>query len=69
MDVTTQQAAELLKITSRTVVRYISGGKLKARRHGLKVFVINLDELREFATRNNLMFDESLAQQLGQQQS
>ena len=41
MDVTTQQAAELLGVTRQSVARYISGGKLKARRHGLRVFVIN----------------------------
>lgn len=61
---TTQQAAQMLGVTRQSVARYISGGKLKARRHGLKVFVINLDDLRNFAATNNLVFDESLAQQL-----
>jgi len=66
MDVTTQQAAELLGVTDRSIQRYITNGKLAARRHGLKVFVINLDELRKFALENKMVFDESLAQQLGQ---
>lgn len=66
MNVTTQQAAELLGVTRQSVARYISGGKLNARRHGLKVFVIKLDELRDFARRNNLVFNDSLAQQFEQ---
>lgn len=67
MNVTTQQAAELLGVTRQSIARYIAGGKLSARRHGLKMFVIKLDELRDFAERNNLMFNESLAQQFEQQ--
>ncbi len=67
MDVTTQQAAELLGLTSRSITRYITESRLKARCHGLKVFVINLDELRNFALANNLVFDENVAHQLAQQ--
>jgi len=67
MDVTTEQAAELLGVTRRSIARYISSGKLAARRHGLRMFSISLDDLREFAAKNNLLFNESVAQKLTQQ--
>ena len=66
MDVTTDQAAQLLGVTRRTIQRYVSTGKLAFRRHGLRVVVINLDDLRQFSTENRLIFDESLAKQLAQ---
>ena len=65
MDLTAEQAAQLLKVTRRSIYRYVESGKLKARRHGFRAYVINLDDLREFATQNKLFFDDSLAQQLG----
>ena len=69
MDVTAKQAALLLGVTSRSIARYITSGKLKARRFGLKAHLINLDVLRKFASENNAVFNEILAQQLEQQQN
>jgi excisionase family DNA binding protein len=68
MDVTAQEAARLLGVSDRTIQRYITSGKLKARRHGLKSFVIKLDELRDFTIANRSFFNESLAQQFSDRQ-
>lgn len=66
MDVTTAQAAQLLGVTRRAVQKYVSSGKLKFKRYGLRMVMINLDELRQFAQKNNMFFDENLAKQLEQ---
>lgn len=63
---TTDQAAKLLGVTRRSVQMYVASGKLRYRRYGLRVVVIKLDDLRKFAIENNRVFDESLAEQLGQ---
>ena len=66
MDLTTSQAAEILGVTSRSIARYVAGGKLPARNRNLRDIVIRMDDLRKFAEDYNLMFNDQLAQELSQ---
>lgn len=67
MDVSTAQAAQLLGVTSPTIHNYIKAGLISARKRGIRNLVINLDELRLFSERNNIIFDTELAEKLAQQ--
>ncbi len=62
VNVTTHQAAELLGVTPRSIINYINGGKLPAHQKNLKSKLINLDDLRKFASAHNLAINEQLAQ-------
>ena len=59
IDVTTMQAAHMLGVTRRSIARYIESGKLPARKKNLRDLIINLDDLRRFATENSITLDES----------
>jgi predicted transcriptional regulator len=62
VNMTTNQAAELLGVTPRSIINYINGGKLPAHNKNLRVKLINLDDLRKFASTHKLEIDEQLAQ-------
>lgn len=63
---TTNQAAELLGVTRRSITNYINGGKLPAHQKNLKDKLIALDDLRKFAADHKLRLNEELIARLTQ---
>lgn len=63
---TTNQAAELLGVTRRSITNYINGGKLPAHQKDLKTKLIALDDLRKFAETHKLRLNEELIARLTQ---
>lgn len=67
-ELTAPQAAQVMSVDHSTVFRWVDDGLLPARRVGLKrAIIINVADLKAFATKNNYPFDETKAAQLAAQ--
>lgn len=67
MEVTSQQAAEILSTSNPTIWRRVEEGLLPARRQGLRREIwIDVDDLRKFAKQQGYRFNETLAKQYAQ---
>jgi hypothetical protein len=62
-EVSSSQAARIIRMSDDTVRRHVRMGLLPARRQGpRKDAKIEIEELRRFAQKYNYQFDEALAQ-------
>jgi hypothetical protein len=63
-EVSTQQAAQILSTTPKTIWEKCRDGKIKARRQGERgVIRIDIDELRRYAQAFGYRFNEDLAEE------
>lgn len=64
-EVSTFEAARIIGMSDDTVRRHVRIGSLPARRQGPRRDArIDIEKLREFATKYNYRFDEALAAEL-----
>ena len=61
-EVSSTQAAAIIRASHVTIGRRVKDGSLKVRRQGLnKKIWVNLNDLRQFAAENGYLFNEELA--------
>lgn len=66
-EVSSDIAGQIIGVTRETIRVHVDGGRLKARREGLrKVIKVDIDSLREFAEQYQYRFNEDLANKLAQ---
>lgn len=64
-EVTSPSAAQIIGVDDSTIRRYVYNGLLPARRQGLrKIIRIEVDDLKQFATKHQYRFNEELAAEL-----
>jgi hypothetical protein len=61
-EMTTTQAAQVLRVHPRTMARYLATDKIPSRSLNLRDRVVAIDDLRNFAAAHKLQIDEELAQ-------
>ena len=66
-EVSSDNAGLIIGVTRETIRVHVDGGRLKARREGMRRLIrIEVEELRSFAKKYQYRFDEDLAKQLAQ---
>lgn len=64
-EVSTIDASRIVNTSDTTIRRHVDDGRLVARREGLRGRIrIDIEELRQFATKYQYRFDDELAGQL-----
>ena len=57
-EMTTTQAAQVLRVHPRTMARYLATDKIPSRSLNLRDRVVAIDDLRQFASAHKLQIDE-----------
>lgn len=64
---TTTNAGRVISKTDQTIRRHVHDGRIMAKREGLSGKMwIDVEDLRDFATKYSYFFDEELAAQLAE---
>lgn len=64
IEMTTAEAAQVLRVHSRTMARYLSKEMIPSRALNLRDRVVSIDDLRRFAADHKLTIDEELVKKI-----